>query len=34
MLAFLGDDKALTARKSADCIIPLKSRNTLIEQSV
>ena len=34
MLAFLGDYKALTVGKSADCIIPLKKdRDTLIEQS-
>ena len=33
-LACLGDNKALSARKSVDCIIPLKDRGTLIEQSV
>ena len=35
MLAFWGDNEALTARKSADYTIPLKRlRYTLIEQSV
>jgi len=28
------DNKALTARKSADCTIPLKDQDTLIEQPV
>jgi len=34
MLVFLGYNKALSARKSVDCIIPLKDQDTLIEQSV
>jgi len=34
MLAFWDDNKALAARKSIDCIIPLKDRDTLIEQSI
>ena len=34
MLEFWGDNKALSARKSVDCIIPLNDRDTLIEQSV
>ena len=33
MLAFLGDSKALTTRKSVACIIP-KNQDTLIKQSV
>jgi len=34
MLAFWGDNEALSARKSADCANPLKVWDTLIEQSV
>jgi len=34
MLAFWGDNKALTARKSADFTITLKDQDTHIEQSV
>ena len=28
-----GDNKAFTVGKSADCTVPLKNRDTLIEQS-
>ena len=33
-MAFWGDNKSLTVTKFADCSIPLKDWDTLIEQSV